>query len=190
MESTIMQNDLEQFLQPLTSASTQKAIWRGGQIHLDLDCYLTELDPPDSLVTSARCIVLAGDSVLVMSNPSGEHILPGGRREPGESPEEAMIRELREETGLIIQPSIRLAIMHFHHTTPKPPLYAYPYPDFLQIISVVRLEHPEPVTVRDTYEMSGEYVALSHLDSNRIPPEQHLLLQRATQLADLTSLTL
>jgi ADP-ribose pyrophosphatase YjhB (NUDIX family) len=178
-----MQNDLEQFLGPLTTAASQQAIWRGGQIHLDLDCYLTEPAPPDSLVTSARCIVLAGDSVLVMSNPGGEHILPGGRREPGETPEQAVIREVREETGLIIQPGLRLAVLHFHHTTPKPPLYVYPYPDFLQIIYLVRLEHPEPVAVSDTYEMSAEFVAFANLAQSRLPPEQNVLLKRAIALA-------
>ena len=42
-----------------------------------------------------------GGSVLFVQHPTRGWEIPGGHLEEGESPEEAMIRELREETGLV-----------------------------------------------------------------------------------------
>lgn len=54
---------------------------------------------------AARALVLHNDSMLVMRrNKFGKHYdtLPGGNIEPGESPEEAVKRELQEETGVTV----------------------------------------------------------------------------------------
>jgi 8-oxo-dGTP pyrophosphatase MutT (NUDIX family) len=58
----------------------------------------------------AVCVVLAQDvpRLLItrraagLRNHSGQWALPGGSREPGESAEEAALRELREETGVVV----------------------------------------------------------------------------------------
>jgi 8-oxo-dGTP pyrophosphatase MutT (NUDIX family) len=58
----------------------------------------------------AVCVVQAGDelSLLItrraatMRNHAGQWALPGGRRDPGETIEDAALRELREETGVIV----------------------------------------------------------------------------------------
>lgn len=48
--------------------------------------------------------------------------LPGGAIEPGEHPEEALVREVSEETGLVVQPT-RLLLMI------GGPAYRYEYPN-------------------------------------------------------------
>lgn len=42
--------------------------------------------------------------VLTMQRPNGSWCLPGGNADPGECPEETVVRETREETGLKVNP--------------------------------------------------------------------------------------
>jgi 8-oxo-dGTP pyrophosphatase MutT (NUDIX family) len=42
--------------------------------------------------------------VLTMQRPGGAWCLPGGNADPGEGPEETVVREVREETGLDVEP--------------------------------------------------------------------------------------
>lgn len=55
----------------------------------------------------ASAIVLDGDRILLVQNrwPVGVFwSLPGGRIEPGEAAVDAVVREVREETGLVVEP--------------------------------------------------------------------------------------
>lgn len=58
---------------------------------------------------SVRGIMLCGDTVaMAYVAKYGYYKFPGGGIEPGESHEQALLREVREETGLIVDPgSIR-----------------------------------------------------------------------------------
>jgi 8-oxo-dGTP pyrophosphatase MutT (NUDIX family) len=48
--------------------------------------------------------------VLIQQRTSGGFSLPAGAIEPGESPIEAIVREVREETGLIVRPRVLLGV--------------------------------------------------------------------------------
>jgi len=58
------------------------------------------------LVLVAACVLLDGDGrILIAKRPEGRSLaglweFPGGKVEPGESPEHALIRELAEELGI------------------------------------------------------------------------------------------
>ena len=60
--------------------------------------------PP--LVLVAACVLLDGEGrILIAKRPEGRSLaglweFPGGKVEPGESPEHALIRELAEELGI------------------------------------------------------------------------------------------
>jgi 8-oxo-dGTP diphosphatase len=60
------------------------------------------------LVLVAACVLLDGDGrILVAKRPPGRSLaglweFPGGKVEPGESPEHALVRELAEELGIEI----------------------------------------------------------------------------------------
>ena len=52
------------------------------------------------LPISVKGVLIRRGHLLVLRNERGEWELPGGRLDDGETPEEAVVREIREETGL------------------------------------------------------------------------------------------
>ncbi len=134
--------DLEAFLSGLTPGATEQWHWPGIDQRFDVVGYLTALAPPLDLVVSVRAIALRGDQVFVFESEGETHAVPGGRREPGESPDAALIRELREETGCAITGTPRrLGVLHLHSLTPRrhDPKYRYPYPDAIQWVFVAEV---------------------------------------------------
>jgi 8-oxo-dGTP diphosphatase len=58
----------------------------------------------------AGVLLDASGRVLLAQRPEGKHLeglweFPGGKCEPGESPEQALVRELREELGIESEPA-------------------------------------------------------------------------------------
>ena len=57
------------------------------------------------LLPSVAAVILNSDNEILLQEKKKEAwSLPAGMIEPGESPEEAIIREVEEETGLIVKP--------------------------------------------------------------------------------------
>jgi len=52
---------------------------------------------------SAKGLILMDGKALLLRKPNGYWDLPGGRLDAGEEPQEAMIREIREEAGIVCQ---------------------------------------------------------------------------------------
>lgn len=51
---------------------------------------------------ASRAIIFKGNNLMMVHSNLGEYKFPGGGIEYGESPIDALIREVREETGLIV----------------------------------------------------------------------------------------
>jgi ADP-ribose pyrophosphatase YjhB (NUDIX family) len=68
------------------------------------------IDGDDGLEWGVGALVEADDRVLLVKE-DGRWLLPGGEVEAGESHDEGLVRELREETGLDIDPGERLAVV-------------------------------------------------------------------------------
>uniref|UniRef100_A0A832I3B8 8-oxo-dGTP diphosphatase n=1 Tax=Eiseniibacteriota bacterium TaxID=2212470 RepID=A0A832I3B8_UNCEI len=73
------------------------------------------MDGPTRRVRVAAAVVRDGERVLMTRRPPGGPLglqweFPGGKLEPGESPEHALVREVREELGVEARPLETLAI--------------------------------------------------------------------------------
>lgn len=158
----------------------ESAAWADGRIQLQVTSYLAGRLPPIEHVTSVRCLLFKDETVLVQRDLSGMHILPGGRREDGENLEQALRREVLEETGWTIDSPHLLGCMHFRHLTPRPVDYAYPYPDFVQVVfmaeaSRYRGEH----MVEDEYVVDSVFRSIAEVRELPLMTGQRLFLDAA-----------
>jgi 8-oxo-dGTP diphosphatase len=77
------------------------------------------------LLVVAAALIDADDRVLIAQRPKGKALadlweFPGGKIDAGERPEEALIRELREELGVVVKPACLAPLTFASH----------PYDDF------------------------------------------------------------
>ena len=71
---------------------------------------------PNSLVVAVSAVVLDEDRLLVIRRTdNGLWSLPGGGMEPGETVSEAVIREVREETGYDVKPTRLVGVFSDPH---------------------------------------------------------------------------
>jgi 8-oxo-dGTP pyrophosphatase MutT (NUDIX family) len=97
--------------------------------------HVSELSVPDELVVSVRCLVQVDDQLVVCTDVSGAvDVLPGGRREPGETMVETVCREIHEETGWALIPDTLDQIGFLHLRNLGDPMPPYPYPDALHVV--------------------------------------------------------
>ncbi len=161
-----MDDDLAELLGPLTPFAEEMVTWATGTMRLA--CYLTDRTPPRRYVTSARAVVTDGDRVLVIQDPSSRHIMPGGRLEPNETPEDALRREVLEETGWSLAWFRPIGILHFNYVDPLPEGWSYPHPDFLQIVYAGSPgEYNPELKEVDEYVLGSEFVSVT--DARRLP---------------------
>jgi 8-oxo-dGTP pyrophosphatase MutT (NUDIX family) len=75
---------------------------------------MTDIPEPHTIHKAAGLIV-RDRKVLVSRNQDKVHFIqPGGKLEPGESSEQALIRELHEEQGVVIEPHDLTYLGTFH----------------------------------------------------------------------------
>lgn len=173
-----MDDNLAAFIAPLTAFREEKHAWSVGRFHLA--CYLTDRTPPGRYVVSARAVVTDGDRVVVVQDPTSRHILPGGRLEPEETMEEALRREVLEETGWKLARFRQIGIMHFRHIDPMPDDYPYPYPDLIHVVyAATPGEHRPELRDVDGYELGAELVPLDEARRLDLDAGQHTFLDAA-----------
>ena len=130
-------------------------------------CAISDSDeqPPKRFITSVRCLVFQVDSVLVLSNRDGNHILPGGRREEGETFEQTLHREVAEETGWTIESISRLGFIHLERLEPQTHVDRGARPHFFQVVYTARACAPVPDSMCDNdYEEMATFVPIRGLD--------------------------
>ena len=75
------------------------------------------------LLVAAAALVDADGRVLICQRPEGKQLaglweFPGGKLEPGERPEDALIRELREELGIEVKAPCLAPLTFASHAYP------------------------------------------------------------------------
>ena len=83
--------------------------------------------------TAALGVLVKGSHILIQKRPAsglmaGLWEFPGGKLEPGENPEKAVVREFQEELGLHIQPIKKIAVIKHSYTTFRITLHCLPVP--------------------------------------------------------------
>lgn len=171
------------FLKKHRPGAEDSAEWGGGQLSLRIASYISEEQPLLEYVTSVRCVLLKGDSVLVVQSTDGTyHILPGGRREEGESVEETLRREILEEAGWTIKDIEFLGFVHFHHLKPKPEGYPYPHPDFFQLVFLAQADAPcEHRKIQGDWEQDSGFRPVGDTDDLSLSASDELYLQVAME---------
>lgn len=177
-----MEPELEDFLSSRTPLVEATFSWgETGRIHVTY--YLCNEQPSLGYVTSVRSVVFQADSVLVIRDAENSfHINPGGSREQGETLEETLRREVLEETGWTISDISLLGFAHFHHLDPRPPNYAYPYPDFIWIIYVSQADKYLPeAKIPGIYELETSFRPIDEVRRLPLDKVQLMLLNAAIE---------
>ncbi|MCW4467807.1 NUDIX hydrolase [Flavobacterium sp. MFBS3-15] len=89
--------------------------------------------------TDVRALVLSEDKkkvLLARESVDGKWTLPGGWADIGETPKEATEKEVREETGLIVEAKKLLAVFDKRkHPHPPQPYYIYKLVFYCEVVS-------------------------------------------------------
>jgi 8-oxo-dGTP diphosphatase len=87
----------------------------------------------DLLLTSGVAGLVLDDTgrlLLQRRSDTGQWALPGGALDPGEAPAQAVVREVHEETGLLVRPRRLVGVMGPHRIV-------YPHGDQLEVTASV-----------------------------------------------------
>ena len=112
------------------------------------------------LPISVKGVLIRRGRLLVLRNDRGEWELPGGRLDEGETPEEALVREIREETGLLATVSSLVDAWVFQVTRKEKVL-------ILQY--VCRAKQMRGVTISREHN-DYTWLGLDDLDDQPLPP--------------------
>jgi 8-oxo-dGTP diphosphatase len=129
------------------------------------------------LVLVAACALIDADGrVLLAQRPEGKAMaglweFPGGKVEPGERPEETLIRELKEELGIVVKEECLAPLTFASHL----------YPDFHLLMPLYICRRWQGfVEAREKQEL--KWVRPNELRRYPMPPADEPLIPHLTSL--------
>jgi len=129
------------------------------------------------LVLVAACALVDPDGrVLIAQRPEGKSMaglweFPGGKIEPGEQPEQSLIRELREELGITVKQECLAPLTFASHS----------YPDFHLLMPLYVCRRWEGfVEAREKQKL--KWVRPTELRNYPMPPADEPLISHLTTL--------
>ena len=115
------------------------------------------------LLPSVAASIVNEHGELLLQEKSGEPwSLPAGMIEPGETPEQAIVREVGEETGLVVQPRRLLGVFGGRE-------FRYRYPNGDEVEYTVVLFRCV-ITGRTGRALDDETASLRYVARRRMPP--------------------
>ncbi|NJM41360.1 MAG: NUDIX domain-containing protein [Anaerolineae bacterium] len=111
--------------------------------------YITDEIPANGTCASAFGFVFQGDQVLLTRLRNRDWDIPGGVIDPGETPEQAAVREVWEETYAHVEIIEPIGIQELELFGPKPERYKWPYPLSVQVYYLCRLVELCPFEATD-----------------------------------------
>src|SRR5688572_2467231 len=179
--------EVDAYFERLSVAAEHEFV--AGAERLRVTSYLTVAPPPERYVRSVRCVVLRGQTVLALRKADRAHVLPGGRREPGETLLQTLEREVLEEAGWSVSAPRQIGVVRLNWLTPLPDAWAealHFHPDFLWLIHVAEaVAHrpdallPEMEEGEPTFIDLADAAALTLLDRSPWAPENRVFLNEA-----------
>ena len=126
------------------------------------------------LVLVAACALIDVDGrVLIAQRPAGKSMaglweFPGGKVEPGERPEQSLIRELKEELGIVVKEECLAPLTFASHLYPDfhllMPLYVCRrWEGFVEAKEGQKLKWVRPTDLRDYAMPPADEPLISHL---------------------------
>jgi 8-oxo-dGTP diphosphatase len=125
-------------------------------------------------IVVAAAVVIENGRVLLTRRREGQHLaglweFPGGKLEGGEAPEEALVRECREECGIEVEVGEIVDVTH----------HRYPEKDVLLLFYRCELRAGE---VRHLQVADHAWVAPPELDDYPLPPADKRVIARIRAL--------
>jgi 8-oxo-dGTP diphosphatase len=125
------------------------------------------------LVAAAALLDLSG-RVLITQRPQHKQLgglweFPGGKVEPGEAPENALVRELEEELSLIVEPDALDPFAFASHA----------YPDFHLLMPLyVATKWRGVIKLEPNAAQAAKWVTPHELRDHEMPPADVVLVER------------
>jgi 8-oxo-dGTP diphosphatase len=130
-----------------------------------------------NLVLVAACVLVDADGrVLIAQRPAGKAMaglweFPGGKIEPGEPPEQTLVRELKEELGIVVNVACLAPLTFASHA----------YPDFHLLMPLYVCRRWDG-TVRALEGQTISWVRPNRLRDYPMPPADEPLISHLMQL--------